>query len=68
MKFIVRFRVGGRLGAGSTYTLREICVSLVNRYDLKEKEICEIVALPPGGKFSNADLEVARVGLKAKPG
>lgn len=61
MKFNVRFKVGNHLGSGSVYTLVDVCVSLVDRYALKEKEISAIVKLAPGEKFTNEDLEVTRL-------
>jgi hypothetical protein len=61
MKFSIRFRIGNRLGAASRYTLRELCISVVDRYSLTETELCTIVTLHVGEKFSNADMEVRKV-------
>ena len=61
MKFSIRFRIGNRLGAASRYTLRELCISVVDRYSLTETELCTIVTLYVGEKFSNADMEVRKV-------
>lgn len=66
MKFSVRFKIGNRLGAGSVYSLREICTAIVDRYSLKEKEIEEIVQLKSGGQFTNEDMQITRVGSVEK--
>lgn len=69
MKFNVRFaigtagKVGSRLGSGSSYTLRELCVSVVDRYSLSESEVCAIAALKPGESFRNEDMEVTRMQM-----
>lgn len=60
MKFAVRFKIGGRLGAGSAYSLKEFCVYVVDRYALTETEVCTIVTLQPGERFANEDMEVVR--------
>jgi hypothetical protein len=61
MKFSIRFKIGNRLGAASRYTLREFCVSVVDRYSLTETEICTVVTLQIGESFSNEDLTIKRV-------
>lgn len=61
MKFSIRFKIGNRLGAASKYTLRELCVSLVDRFSLTETEICTIVTLQFGESFSNEDMQVTKV-------
>lgn len=60
MKFAVRFRIDNRWGAVSIYSLRDVCVSLVNRFSLKESEICTIVSLRDGETFQMADLMLTR--------
>ena len=60
MKFRIRFRIGGRLGAASAYSLREFCVHLVERYSLTETELCTIFTLKPGESYNNEDMEVTR--------
>jgi len=67
MRFNVRFRVEGRLGAKSIYSLRAVCTYLVDRYSLKEKEITRIVTMPPGETFTNEDMEITRLELTASP-
>lgn len=61
MKFTIRFKIGNRFGAGSKYTLREFCTSIVDRYSLTETEICTIVTLQIGERFTNEDILVERV-------
>lgn len=61
MIFNVRFATGKRLAAGSRYSLREICTLIVERYSLTEREICTIATLPPGEKFANEDMQIARI-------
>lgn len=61
MKFIIRFRIGARLGAGSRYTLREFCTDIVDRYSLREAEVLTVVTLGIGEAFKNSDLEIKRV-------
>lgn len=61
MKFAIRFKIGSRLGAVSRYTLREFCVSIIDRYSLTETEICTIVTLQVGESFSNEDLTIKKV-------
>lgn len=61
MKFIIRFRISNRLGAGSKYSLRDFIVSVVDRYSLTETECATIVTLQVGEKFINRDMEVKRI-------
>jgi len=62
MIFNIRFRIGkNRLGAGSRYSLRELCVSIIDRYSLTETEVCTIVTLQVDETWSNEDLEVRRI-------
>lgn len=67
MKFIIRFKIGGRFGAGSVYTLREVCTHVVDRYSLTETEVCTVVTLQPGETFTNEDLEATRQPDARKP-
>ena len=62
MKFKVRFKIGNRLGKGSVYTLRDFCISIVDRYSLTETELCAIFTLHVGATFENEDLQVKRIG------
>ena len=62
MKFKVRFKIGNRLGKGSVYTLRDFCISIVDRYSLTETELCTIFTLRVGETFENEDLQVKRIG------
>ena len=59
-KFKVRFRIGNRLGKGVLYSLREVCLHLVERYSLTERELNELFQLPRGATFSNEDMEIRR--------
>ena len=61
MKFKIRFQIGKRLGKGSTYSLKEFCVSVIGTYSLTEAEVCAVVGLQVGEKFTNADLEIVRL-------
>jgi hypothetical protein len=61
MRFSVRFKIGGRLGAASVYTLREFCVCIVDRYSLTETEVCHVVTLQPGEEFANEDVKIERL-------
>lgn len=61
MKFSIRFKIGNRFGAASKYTLRELCISIVDRYSLTETEICTIVTLQPGETFTNEDMVIKKV-------
>jgi hypothetical protein len=55
-------KIGGRLGAKSKYTLRDIAVSLVDRYSITHKELCVIVNLPIGVRLEAIDdLVIERV-------
>ena len=62
MKFSIRFKIGNRFGAASKYTLRELCVSVVDRYSLRENELAHIVTMNIGEVFENNDMRVTRVG------
>jgi hypothetical protein len=61
MKFSIRFKIGNRFGAASKYTLRELCISIVDRYSLTETEICTIVTLQPGETFTNEDMVIKKI-------
>lgn len=61
MRFSIRFKIGNRLGAASRYTLREFCISIVDRYSLTETEVCTIVTLQPGESFANEDLSITKL-------
>lgn len=62
MSFAIRFAIGNRFGAASKYTLIEFCVHCVDRYGLKEGEVCRIVTLQPGEKTVVPNvMEVTRV-------
>jgi len=61
MKFSIRFKIGNRYGAGSIYSTRDICLSIVDRYSLKEEELCTIFTLVKGGIFFNTDLMIKRI-------
>lgn len=61
MKFSIRFKIGNRFGAASKYTLRELCVSVVDRYSLRENELAHIVTMNIGEVFQNNDMQVTRV-------
>lgn len=61
MKFSIRFKIGNRFGAASKYTLRELCISIVDRYSLTETEICAIVTLQLGETFTNEDMVIKKV-------
>jgi len=61
MKFSIRFKIGNRFGAASKYTLRELCIGIVDRYSLTETEVCTIVTLQPGETFTNEDLMIRKV-------
>ncbi|UOF79482.1 hypothetical protein [Caudoviricetes sp.] len=61
MKFSIRFRIGNRLGAASKYSLRDFCISVVDRYSLTETEVCTIVTLQSGETFTNEDMKVTKI-------
>ncbi len=61
MRFQVRLAISNRLGKGSTYSLRDICVCLVETYSLKEKEIEQIATLTVGSVFANEDMQIKRI-------
>lgn len=61
MKFSIRFKIGNRFGAASKYTLRELCVSVVDRYSLTDGELSIIVTMNVGEVFQNEDMQVSRV-------
>jgi len=61
VKFSIRFKIGNRFGAASKYTLRELCVSVVDRYSLRENELAHIVTMNIGEVFQNNDMQVTRV-------
>ncbi len=60
MRFTIRFKIGNRLGAGSRYSLRDFCISVVDRYALNDAELTKIVSLKVGEWFTNEDMEVRR--------
>lgn len=60
MKFSIRFKIGSRFGAGSIYSLRDMCVDIVDRYSLTERELATIVTLNVGEVFSNEDMQITR--------
>ena len=62
MKFSIRFKIGNRFGAASKYSLRELCVSVVDRYSLRDNELVHIVTMNIGEVFQNEDMQVTRVG------
>ena len=62
MTFNIRFRIGkNRLGAGSRYSLKEFCISVVERYSLTETEVCTIATLQIGKTFKNEYMEIQRI-------
>ena len=61
MRFVIRFKIANRFGAGSKYSLKDLCVSVVDRYSLSERELCQIVTMQVGETFTNEDLTVQRV-------
>ena len=61
MRFTIRFRIHNRWGTGSVYSLRDLCVSVVDRYSLSERDLCQIVTLTIGETFSNENLLVKRI-------
>ena len=61
MKFSIRFKIGNHFGPASKYTLRELCVSVVDRYSLTDGELSNIVTLDFGEVFENEDMQVSRV-------
>lgn len=61
MRFIIRFKIGNRFGAGSKYSLRDLCICIVDQYSLKEHELATIVTLRVGEIFTNEDFTAKRV-------
>lgn len=61
MKFSIRFKIGNRFGAASKYTLRDFCISIVDRFSLTETEVCTIVTLQSGETFTNEDMMVKKL-------
>ena len=62
MKFSIRFKIGNHFGPPTKYTLRELCISVVDRYSLTDGELSNIVTLDFGEVFENEDMQVTRVG------
>lgn len=62
MKFSVRFKIVNRFGKASAYSLRDICITLVDQYSLREHEITAIVGLRAGSNdtFVNGDMAVRK--------
>ena len=61
MRYVVRFKIGNRWGAGSVYTLRDIAISLVGKYLLTNVELTTIVRLHVDDVFTNDDMMVTRL-------
>lgn len=60
-RFNIRFRIGNRFGRGSIYNLRDIAISLVDKYSLTETELWMIVELQPKQVFNNPDMSIERL-------
>lgn len=60
-KFQVRFWIDHRLSRGSKYSLRDICICIVDRYALTDAEVNQIADLAVGSAFNNGDLSIKRV-------
>lgn len=61
MRFMIRFRIVNRWSKGSVYSIRELCISVVDRYSLKEHELATIFTLQVGESFQNGDLTIKRI-------
>ena len=61
-RFAVRFRIGNRLGAKSIYTLRDICVCIVDKYSLTDAEIEALVVTLPQQIVEFGGIEFRRLG------
>lgn len=51
MNFIIRFKIRSRFGKGSKYSLRDLCLCIVDKYSLTNAELARIVTLQPEGVF-----------------
>lgn len=60
-KYAVQFSIGNRLGPIGKYSLKDLCISVVERYSLTDTELNTIVSLEPQAKFSNRDMLVKRL-------
>ncbi len=61
MRYKIRLKIGNRLSATSSLSLREFCIAIVDRYSLTEKECETIVTMQVGQEFKNNDLVITRV-------
>lgn len=61
MRFNVQFKIGNRLSSKSRYSIREVCLCLVDTYSLTDREIDKIVHLRKGDHFRNEDMVIERV-------
>jgi hypothetical protein len=59
-KYFIRFRIGGRLGTKSAYSLKDIAVSVVDRYSLTDSEFNRIVDLLPGKAMDISGFTIER--------
>ena len=60
MRFLIRVRSRNRWGSGAPYSLRDLCLAIVDRYSLRESELCTIVTLQVGEEWHNEDLLIRR--------
>lgn len=61
MKFSIRFKICNRFGSISKYSLREFCISIVERFSLTEQECQSVIELSVGEIFCNKDVFIRRI-------
>lgn len=61
MRFAIRFKIGNRFGKACRYSLVEVCVHIVDKYAIREREAARIVTLQPGETFANEDMRITRL-------
>lgn len=61
MRFQLAVKIGSRWSRFSRYSLRDICVCIVDKYSLTDQELDVLVGLLSGSTFTNDDLKIKRV-------
>lgn len=60
-KFMLRFKIGKRYGRASAYSLRDIAVSIVDRWSLTDNEVNRIANMVVCEIFTVLDIQIKRV-------
>lgn len=60
-KYTLRFRIGKRFGKGSSYSLRDIAISIVDRWSLTDNEFNRIVNMVVGEDYTVLDIHIRRI-------